>query len=251
MSPSEAQLRAALHEGEGQGVDAGLVIVQANRVRRERRRRVNQIAGGVVVVGAVCAGFVLVSGGGSGDQAGSSMQNGSLGGGARQATTAAAGAGGGGGAGQSAVPAHGSAGTPAPSAFSLARTCPSVPDHIALPAGVTRDEASGPLLPVDATGIRACGYPGGARSRSVLLQQDQARSLAASVNSAPITPNRVVRTCGKDQVTGTVELLATDGTGRHAKPVVITVACPDAVATNGLATRYLPVAPQVLRRLLR
>lgn len=243
MSPSESQLRAALHEGEGQGLDAGLLIVHANRLRRERRRRINQVAGATLVVGVVGAGFGLLTGGGSNDQAG-----GSSGGSAtvRQQASRAAGVGGGAYGSAKVVPA------PASSAnYSVAGSCPSVPDHIALPEGVTKDEASGPLLPRDAAAIHACGYPNGTRARTLVLRSAQASALAATLDAAPITPGRAVRSCTNDEPTGTVELLAVDSAGRRAKPVVITVVCPNAVATNGVATRYLTVAPAVLRDLLR
>lgn len=249
MSPSEAQLRAALHEGEGQGLDAGLLIAHASRVRRERRRRINQAAAATLAVGVLGAGFTLLVGGGYGDQAGGGTS-------ASQRTTAAGSAAGGYGPMQKSPrsTAHLRAAVPSPQfgAGSAATvSCPSVPDRIGLPAGVTPDEAAGPLVPADATAIRACGYPGGTRARAALVQGRSATALAATVNSAPITSRRVLRTCTKDAPSGTVELFAVDGAGRQAKPVVVTVACPEAVATNGLATRYLPVAPKLLTDLLR
>jgi len=250
MSPSESQLRAALHEGEGEGLDAGLLIAHGNRLRRQRRRRINQIAVATVVVGVVGVGFTVLSGNGSNDEAGSSTSGGSA---ALQRSSAPAGGSAGGG-GAHAAPPH--RGQTAPSAaasgnYSFVGGCPSVPTHIALPTGVTQDEASGPLLPSDASAIRACGYPGGTRSQTLVLQSTRASALAATINSAPITPSRTVRICTKNQLTGTVELLAVDGAGRRSKPVVITIASPNAVATNGMATRYFAVAPPVLRNLLR
>ena len=126
-----------------------------------------------------------------------------------------------------------------------------MPDRIALPEGVTRDDASGPLLPSDAAAIRVCAYPSGTRSRTVVLRSAAATSLASTVNAATITPAHSVRTCTKDELVGTVELLALDGRGRRAKPVLVTVACPETVATNGTATRYFAVAPKPLSNLLR
>ena len=246
MSPSESQLRAALHEGEGQGLDAGLLIANAHRVRRERRRRINQVAGATLVVGVLGVSFTVLVHVGSSDESG--------GGSALKAQSTAAAGGSQGGAGGSGQSAHRRYTVPSPAgapALNPVVGCPNVPDHIALPAGVTQDEASGPLIPRDAQAIRACGYPSGTRSRSLVLQTAQASALAATINSAPITPGRGLRTCTKDERTGTVELLAVDGSGRRAKPVVVTIACPQAVATNGIATRYFTVAPALLTNLLR
>jgi hypothetical protein len=252
MSPSESQLRAALREGEGERLDAGLLIANANRARRERRRRINQLAGATLVVGVVGVGFTALARGGSDDQGGGSSSSGGRAAALRSSAPAAGGvAGGVGGGGQSAHQPAKSA-VPAPGGnYAPARSCPSVPTHIALPAGVTQDEASGPLLPTDAAAIRACGYPSGAQGGSVVLQATRASALAATINSAPTRPGRTLRTCAKDERTGTVELLAVDGTGRPVRPVVVTIACPQAVATNGMATRYFTVAPALLRNLLR
>jgi hypothetical protein len=63
MSPSESQLRAALHHGEGEPVDAGAVIARARAARHDRRVRMASVAAAVAIVGAVgTGGGLLLSG---------------------------------------------------------------------------------------------------------------------------------------------------------------------------------------------
>lgn len=66
MSPSEDELRAALHAGEGAGVDADAAIMRARATRRTRRIRFAGVAAAVLVVGGVAAGVTALSGGGPG-----------------------------------------------------------------------------------------------------------------------------------------------------------------------------------------
>ena len=62
MSPSEAQLHDALHEGEGDGLDVGALIAHAVGVRRARQRRRTVLAGGLVVAGLGAAGLTTLGG---------------------------------------------------------------------------------------------------------------------------------------------------------------------------------------------
>ena len=60
MSPSEAQLRAALHDGEGDRPDADQLISRALRIRRDRRRRYQTIAGGLAAAAVVGVGTTVL-----------------------------------------------------------------------------------------------------------------------------------------------------------------------------------------------
>jgi hypothetical protein len=253
MSPSESQLRAALHEGEGDALDAGLLIAHAHRARRERRQRVNRLAGATLVVGLLGGGLMLL-GRGSNEEGGGSSAGGTALGRARSlnaaphaatapasaASSSADGAGGGGGLAGS------------PPAGSFAATCPPVPDRIEIPTSYAPNDAyRGALFPPGTSAIRACAYPGGALHRTVVLQAGMARAVASTVNAAAKRPTPSKRTCTENEPAGTLELLPVTDTGKRAKPVVVTVACPNAIATNGVAARYFVVAPRLLSNLLR
>jgi hypothetical protein len=56
MSPSEFELRDALRDGEGDGIDVGALIAHAEGVRRTRRVRWASAAAAVIVVGGVATG---------------------------------------------------------------------------------------------------------------------------------------------------------------------------------------------------
>ena len=71
MSPSEADLRAALRDGEDDGrPDVDGVITRARAHRRQRRTRVLSSAAAVVVVAAAAVGGAVVWGGSNGGSAG-------------------------------------------------------------------------------------------------------------------------------------------------------------------------------------
>ncbi len=255
MSPSESQLRAALHEGEGDPLDAGLLIAHANRLRRDRRQRVNRLAGATLVVGLIGGGLMLLGRNGGMESGGGSSAGGGGGMGGAASAEAAPGAqnrpasatapatsvpsrsaGGGGGVNDYGEPTQ---------------ACPKVPDRVEVRSGLTEGGAVRALVPINTTSIRACAYPGGALQRTALFQSDRAKVLSDAVNSAGTEPAPAARTCTKDEPTGTVELLPYSPNGKRAKPVVVTVTCPNAIATNGVVTRYFVVAPKLLSNLLR
>jgi hypothetical protein len=85
----------------------------------------------------------------------------------------------------------------------------------------------------------------------VVLQADAARAFASTVNAGAIRPTPSKRTCTDYEPAGTLELLPVTAMGKPAKPVLVTVACPNAIASNGAAVRYFVVTPKLLSNLLR
>jgi hypothetical protein len=251
MSPSEGQLRAALHEGEGDAPDPGALIEHAVGVRRERRRRVYLAAGAAVVVAAIGVGVGVLSGNGP------THTSDSAGGGQTQRATARPSAA---GAPNGANPRVHGASSAAAGRMSVAEQgapangCPPTAARYLLPGGGGSGQfgASEPLFSHDVSKILVCGYPAKASEgvRALVLRGGDAGALAASFESAPSTHHSGVCTSESGPTAGTVELLATDANGVASKPVVITLGCPTSMATNGTAVRYLATLPSALSGLL-
>jgi hypothetical protein len=245
MSPSEAQLRAALHEGEGDSVDAGALIAHASWVRRERRHRVYLAVGAaaaVTVIGVGVASWVGTEGRSASDSGGAAaaptrLSSGAPSGTVRHRSTV------GGPASNDAV------GKRAPG------DCPTAAPRYLLPGGGGSGQfgASGPLFTHGVAKIVVCGYPAApARSaRRLVLGGGQATAVAASLESAPAAMTMPGRKCANvDTLGGTLDLLAFDANGAASKPVVITLGCPRNRATNGTAVRYVSDLPDRLIALL-
>ena len=223
MSPSEFDLRDALRDGEGDGLNPDVMIASALQIRRTRRTRMGAIAASVVAVGLIGRGHDAVDpqhvvGARSGQcghgqttfgAAGASMPN------AADATS-------GGGA---ATPGHSPTG------------CPATVRAWRFPAGGGSGlfGSGGPLFSGTVTQIRVCGYPQGAAPTSVLITGNDAAALATSLNAAPRTPKNSV--CPFNSAgTGQLVLLATTADGQALPPVVATMHCTWTV-TNGTAVR--------------
>ncbi|HEY7009514.1 MAG TPA: hypothetical protein VH395_11275 [Jatrophihabitantaceae bacterium] len=244
MGPNEAQLRAALHEGEGESLDATALISHAVHVRRERRRRVTSIVGAaavVAVVGLGTAGIVALGRGGDN-------------GGGSSADAAGRAAGSSVGADQAGkVPVS----NPAPRASSKVTdlpACPASPTEYRLQVdgGVTPG-GSGPLFDRPVAAMRVCGYRDGAGPASFTLTGANAQSLASSLNAAPKVPSTSVKCPGVTPVTGgigTIELLAIDARGAALVPVTVTVNCGPNPATNGTALRFVSNLPARVLKLI-
>jgi hypothetical protein len=242
MSPTESQLRDALHEGEGDGVDAGLLIANANRIRRERRRRINAGIGVAAVVGVLGSFAVLIgtratqeeAGGGSaaqsapGDHAYRATSNGGAAGGAAGNSARA-----------SATPSY--HGRPASS-------CPRTPVHVQRSGG-----SSGSLVPAGVSSISACAYrPDGTTVVGGVVTQQAATEFADSLNAAPHRPARAAGPCvAPFDGRGVVQLRVYDSHGTLVGPLTVVPDCHQAKVTNGVVTRYPRHLPPPLPRLLR
>jgi hypothetical protein len=245
MSPSESQLRAALHDGEGAGVDPDAVISHAIGVRRDRRRRINAIAGGVAVVAVIGVGASVLSSSSNGRNGGSSADSAAGGAASRNGTAAAPRR-----PVSSATAAGGLGRAPA-----VAGTCPTAPDHFALPGGGGSGQfgSTDPLFPASVTSIRVCGYPllASAGTRTIVLSGAEAQSLASSINASSTKAMKRLCPANTNFVGGTLELYAVDGQGNAVDPVVVTLECVASQATNGTGVRYLVSLPDNLLSLLR
>jgi len=247
MSPSEGQLRAALHEGEGDTVDAGALIEHASCVRRERRRRVYMVAGSaaaVAVIGVGVASWVASGGDKSESTAAHADRQRAI-----QPGPASRAAGGRSDASVSGGHLkHDAAPRRAPA------ECPAAAPRYLLPGGGSGQfGASDPLFTHNVDNIVVCAYPAEAShgARRVELGAEQSANLAESLESSPTTLTVPGRKCANvDTLGGTLDLMAFDANGAASKPVLITLGCPRNTATNGTAVRYVAELPDRLIGLL-
>jgi hypothetical protein len=251
VSPNEAQLRAALHEGEGDPVDATAIIRRGLDIRRQRRTRFTAVAGGVAaaaVIGVGVTGLVALGSGSSGQGGGGSVAGGAggsvqrAGGGKNPGADSA-------GAGQLPASRPGVFGAASREATQL--PCPAQPERLLLPGGGGTGQfgGSGPLFGLTVAAVKICGYPENGPRSAAVLSASSAVKLVQALEAAPVT--RTPGACrGGTTGSGSVELLAVSPTGVEAKPVVITLGCPTDQVTNGTAVRYPRTLPAQLVSLL-
>lgn len=229
MSPSEFDLRDALRDGEGDGLNPDVMIASALQIRRTRRTRMGAIAASVVAVGLIGAGTTQwihsTSSVHAADSAGTAKTTfGAAGASMPNAADATSG---------------GGARNPGPQPTG----CPATVPRLAIPGGGGSGlfGSGGPLFSGTVTQIRVCGYPQGAAPTSVLITGNDAAALATSLNAAPRTPKNSV--CPFNSAgTGQLVLLATTADGQALPPVVATMHCTWTV-TNGTAVRYTWTPP--------
>ena len=140
MSPTENDLRAALHDGEGDGVDPNRIIFRAQRERAARRSKLLNAAAAVIVVVGIGGGGAWLLAQGNGDEKASN--SGAAGGGNSAAL-------------DHGTSAYGAARAPgaAPQGSSAA-TCPATMPRYPQPAGA----ASGSLFDRPVTSALVCSY---------------------------------------------------------------------------------------------
>lgn len=249
MSPSESQLRAALRAGEGQPVDAELVIAHARTVRHNRRVRVGSIAAAVIAVAGIGTGIAALNGDGTSsphDTAGGAIA------GDKAAAPEATGPRGAPGTAGTAGAAGGSHG-----GDNGAASCPDEPIRLMLPGGGGTGQfgGSGPLFAGPVDSIRACGYAAaslGGRieltGSTVLLGRDAA-DVATSLNAAAVTRSRETCPLPVGPVRELV-LYPVASSGAELAPVVVTYNGCGPWATNGTAVRYDWTPPAATSALL-
>lgn len=243
MSPTEFDLRAALHEGEGDGPDADLVVAGARAYRARRRARILSTAATVVcvaAVGGVIAGVVGTSGHGESGGAGLAAPN--------AAPTAAAphsAAGSAGGVpGRLNQPYNGSTTLALPG-------CPTTQPDTTPPAG---SSSAGELLPEPVRSFVVCSYGSASATpdHPVFVTGNDAVVLADSLRATAPHPLGVA--C--PHITGTpsyrLAIIGVTGPGTTLPPIATTLSLPacDVVVTNGTVAGYGWQPPQSLVRQL-
>lgn len=244
---NEAQLRAALRDGEGDVPDAAAIISRAQRARDERRRVWRSTAGGLVAAAAVAGIAVGITR--LGDDSGAASGSSAAGGFTRSPAatrpddavpgatrTFAAGGIPGAGMGQDAVPAI---------------RCPARPG---VATGSTASTITA-LFRRPVAGISICVYHPESRSTTLVgtLSGSASRVLAAALERGSAPPP--VNTCMPVRFPTVVELLARDKDGRALPRVAITGRCGLGYATNGSTERVVrlgqPALAPVRRALAR
>jgi hypothetical protein len=233
VSPSEFDLRAALHEGEGDRLDPDSVLAAARGARRERRVRLASVAGAVLVVGGIGAGVGI-------SNLRSSPGPNADGGPANTFGTHHG----------PNVPT-GSRPTTSVQAVLHRITCPRTPVQLALPGGGGTNQfgAHSSLFGQPVAAIKVCVYRSleGTHPRSLVLWHAAAQELATSLDSAPTSlggrmcPDHVLQ----NQVS--FEFLAVTPAGDQLPPVTATPGCRGRV-TNGTGVRIGWSPPSSLSR---
>lgn len=259
--PSEFDLRAALRDGAGDGVDASRLIMIGEAYRNQRAQRRARLLSAAAVIAVVTGGAVGLSrlGGGS-EPAGS---NSAAGGAAESVDWAAAG----GNAHRRADSAYGALsgaggpGAPAPSTplavqKAAAISCPTaVPDYPT--AGGRTSTASSHFFDRPVASVVVCGY-GPSTHRAGASQRQPGRLTLTGVDALVLARSieraAVARTLDCGVVPPTVHRFAVIGvasSGHRAGPIVSAELGCDGITTNGTVVRYnWSPPPELGRRLL-
>jgi hypothetical protein len=260
MSPSEFDLRAALHHGEGDGVDADHVIAHAVVLRQERRARLvrsGSIAAAVVVVAGLGIGTAVALHGGS---------NGTPSAGSAQSTATQR------------SPAQGNAAVPSNQSAPSSRGVPKAPPQgadtsqavapsttsgqspatvsVACPARIPSlslaQAGSGPMFSGPVAAMVVCVYPSAVPAgKPVRLEFHgaAAATIANSIDAASKTPGHIkCPMLRADGGTKPVVIIGVTANGSPMAPITARVGqlmC-DQPITNGTAVRYNWVPPTVL-----
>lgn len=250
MSPTEDQLRAALQNGQGAGIDPDVVISRAHAVQRERRVKYGSIAAVIAVVAGigVAGGIALGSGKRHATSTGAPF------GAAAPLTSAGAKR-----VGQGAhVP---SAANPAggiqqaPSSIPAAAACPATLPQLTIP-----NTSGASLFDGTVSSMTICVFPetGGAalktagRPVSTVLSGSAAAQLAASLDSAPKTTQPGACPLFLTAQGKVLVIIASRPDGSLMAPVeahVLQNPC-NLPVTNGTAVRYNWSPPASLNPLL-
>lgn len=271
MSPTERELRAALHEGEGDPIDAGQVIAHAAGVRRAQRAQRRQWAAigatVVAIAGLTTGGVWWAHGVGDNETHGASN--------AGSAAFGAAGSTAGSTAGSSAGPAAGggteAAGSQAAAATSAAASSaatdgPIAPGPLAdaakvacpttLPTSNGLTPTTGALVSGPVEAIKVCAYAddhhpltaADGSQLSAIYTGATATELAVSLNAASSSPVPVPACAVVPGQRGELTvLIPIDTGGRAGRPVVaVQQTCVEPTVTNGATIRYGWTAPASL-----
>jgi hypothetical protein len=241
MAPSEFDLRAALRDGEGEGINPDNVIFAVERHRARRRAALLTAATVVALVGGGAAGISQLSGG--------SEAGGSNAGDAMSALRAGAGAISGRG------PQHGTersaAGLPVPRASlpldqkltSIA--CPTGAPTYSVPQAPQRRDAATPLFTNAVAAVVVCSYgttfgpTSGSTTRQpgrLTLAGGKAAALARSMEKASRDPK--LSCAAHAPARAQYAIIAVSPSGDPAGPTVSAQTGCNGVVTNGTALRF-------------
>jgi hypothetical protein len=247
MSPTEDQLRAALQDGEGPGIDPDALISRAHALRRERRVKYGSIAAVVAVVAGigVVAGIAL----GSGPRHASSTSAGP----GKQAPMAATAGGSGVSRPSAGAPANGS--QPAAGRLAPAAACPKTLPQLTIP-----NTAGTSLFDGTVSSMTICVFPetggpaleSGGQPVSTVFNGAAAAQLAASLDSASKTTQPGACPLFLTAQGKALVIIAAKPDGTFMAPVVAHVLqnpC-NLPVTNGMAVRYDWSPPPSLNPLL-
>lgn len=221
MSPSESELRAALHDGEGERPDPDAVIERARTARHQRRVRAGAAAASALAVAGIAVGSVVaVNAGGSGTPAAQS--------------------------------------TPGPTrsaASGATQGCPATVPYTSPPAHTS---TSGSLFPRPVHSVQVCAYVSGAHSPADIaarLTGRQATGLVLSIEqgTSGAAPGR--RVCPMFRVADAhyLVIIGIDADGATMPPVTASAApnpCNRWI-TNGSTTRYGWIPPDSVGSLVQ
>jgi hypothetical protein len=257
MSPTEFDLRAALRDGEGDGVDPDVVIAGGRRQQAQRRSRIMSTVAAVVLVGAAGVGGTLIfSNSGSGTST-------SAGGGNAQSdarTHDNAAAGGGSLRAESQVPPSGVVGG---AAYGVDAKCPTSLPRYLLPGGGSPGQldTSAALFARPVASVLVCSYgtpqmalgahPVAVPARLV-LHGAQARRLTNSLEHSATVASKVVCPTIRAPEERELAFIAIGANGKPMTTVTANLAEPacDVRVTNGSALRYRWLPPDDLKTLL-
>jgi hypothetical protein len=246
MSPTEFDLRAALRDGEGDGVDADQVISGGRRHRAQRRARMMSTAAVTVLVAAAGIGATVIwnhSGTNPSTTAGGS--NGYVTSGNSEAQNDALG--------------RGALSTAAPESSALAgaptakdpEQCPDSLPRYLLPGGGSpgQFDTKGPLFAKPVSSVIVCSYGTPAMALGpnpvsvparLVLDGTQAARLVTSLEQADTTKG--TKLCPTPSTTDERELaiIGVTANGKALDSVTANLSQPacDTVVTNGTALRY-------------
>lgn len=250
MSPTEHDLRNALHHGDGHdGLDIDRLIAGGEARRAARRVRIAAAAVAVAFVAVGVTGASLVLGNDNGGTDTANRQNLD-----RPAATPPD------NGGQQATPGR-SAPTRAasPTAGIAVGQCPSSLPRTLLPGRGSR--TGGPLFAQPVVRLLVCAYgtkqqaldesPPPAPARLVLTG-DSARRLTTSLQGAPTSSARLCQTVAA-ATSREFALVGVTAGGRTLRTVTLSLTAPacQSTATNGTAARYAWQPPDDLATLLR
>lgn len=238
MSPSEFDLRSALRDGEGDGVDVDQVVALGSARRAERRSRILTTAAAVVVVGALGTGGAFAFRGGSSSDSGGAKSGANAAAGQVSRDAVASSSGG-------ALNAPGARASSAPNAApgasaGLAVTCPVQYPRTLLPTGPA---TTAPLFarPVSFAVVCSYGAPS-AVTPPVRLVLDGARAadLVGRLEHASTKLNPVPCPSVRASQQTALAIIGVAADGRTLPVVTTTVdsAACNLQATNGIAVRW-------------